>query len=108
MAAAHAGNWHQFVQLWDQLTGWQPALGRRLMSDVEQQMISGMLAGVDKLCTALMEAWVAAQQEVFGRMQQELADAVVSAAPLLRRWAGVQQVVHVVAGRGRQGKRGRS
>jgi hypothetical protein len=95
MAAAHAGRWQQHVQLWDQLTGRQPALGRRQLAYLEQQQRRGTLVAVDGLCEALVGAWAAAQQQVAVRMQLELAEAVVVAVQ-----AAEQQ--QVMAGRGRR------
>jgi ankyrin repeat protein len=79
MAAATGGDWPRFVQLWEQLMGRQPAQASRLMSQVQEQPISGKLCGKVGLCEALLEAWQAARQQVASRMQQELTAAVVSA-----------------------------
>jgi ankyrin repeat protein len=89
MAAAQAGDWQQFVQLWDQLTGQQLALAQRLLSDVQQQLRARTLAGVDGLCGALMQAWVAAQQQVAVRKQQELVGAVLGAVQAAGRQPAV-------------------
>jgi hypothetical protein len=93
MAAAQAGDWHQFVQLWDQLTGQQPGLAQYLVSSVEQRLEKGTLVGVGGLCEALMQAWVAAHQQVAVRKERERAQAVVGAVQ-----AAQQQ--RVVTGRG--------
>jgi ankyrin repeat protein len=100
MEAAHGHKWQQFVQLWDQLQGRQPALACRLLDDVQQQQRQGTLAGAGRLCLALLEAWAAAQQQVAVRKQQELAEAVVGAVQAAQQRA-------VEGGRGRRG-RGRS
>jgi ankyrin repeat protein len=98
MAAAQAGDWQQLVQLWEQLQGQQQALGQRLLCDVQEQLSKGLLVGEDGLCGALMQAWVAAQQEVAGRKQRERASAVVGAVQA----AGQQTAVAV--GDGRRGQ----
>jgi hypothetical protein len=101
MALAQSGDWQQFVQLWEQLTGRQAALGRALLTDVEQHIGRGQLAGVDGLCEALLKAWVAARRQVGVRKQQERAQAVVGAVKAAKQQQGV-------AGRGLRERGGSS
>jgi ankyrin repeat protein len=82
MAAAAAGQWPLFVQLWEQVMGMQPVVASSLMSEVEQQVVTGELPGVMGLCSTLLEAWEAAQQQLAGRMRQELVAGVLSAVQL--------------------------
>jgi hypothetical protein len=73
MAAAQAGGWQQFVQLWEQVLQLQPSMAGSLLGDAVRQQKRGTL-GVEGLCESLLGVW----QQVPGRMQQELAEAVVS------------------------------
>jgi hypothetical protein len=100
-AAAAALDWKQFVQLWEQLLGQQPALAHRLLSGVAhaQKQARGQLDAAGAMCLALLEGWEAAQQQVAVRKQRELAEVIVGAVQ-----AAVQQ--QAVAGRGRRRRGG--
>jgi cytohesin len=74
VAAAGARQWSLFVQQLDQLTGWYEPSGGLLLKMLEKQLGAPDLTG---LCEALLAAWRAAVVGQAGRMQQELADAVL-------------------------------
>jgi hypothetical protein len=80
-AAAGAGQWGAFVGVLEQLAGLHEACASSVESLVEhaRQQGAGQAQGNAGLCTALMAAWGAAQQQVASRVKQEVADAVVGA-----------------------------
>jgi ankyrin repeat protein len=86
-AAARAGQWPLFVQLLDQLTGLHEACGAAVVCVLEQQQGVEGAPDMAKACEVLLGAWVAARQQVAGRMRQELAGAVVEAVQAAKeRW----------------------
>jgi hypothetical protein len=97
-AAAGAGDWQHFVQLWEQLT--EPALAKRLLTGVQQQLKQGSLVDTAGLCGAL-GVWAAAQEHMVVRVQRQWIQAVVEAVQ-----AAAQQ--QVVAGGARRGRGGRA
>lgn len=71
---------HSWVCL-EQLAGLHEACASSLesLAGHAQQQGAGRMLGHAGLCTALMGAWGAAQQQVASRVKQEVADAVVGA-----------------------------
>jgi ankyrin repeat protein len=76
-AAAAAGDWQQWVHVLEQLTGLHTD-GSEL-SEVEEERGPDQHAYMAGPCDALLGAWVAAQQQVAGRVWREAADVVVQA-----------------------------
>jgi ankyrin repeat protein len=77
--ASAAGQWQVLVQLAEQLAGLHSANASAVTYLLDQGREGGGAEGAMGLCLELLKAWGAAQQQVAGRMQRELKEAVVGA-----------------------------
>jgi ankyrin repeat protein len=79
LAAARAGQWEEFVQHLEQLTGLQPARACEVLAAVVAAKGRGWSPALARLCEVLLGAWWAGRQTAAARAAQEQVRAVVGA-----------------------------
>jgi hypothetical protein len=74
--------------LLEQLAALHPPSENHASEKVVSKLLGAQLPNTEGLCEALLQAWVAARQNLTRKMQRELADAVVGA---VRVWQQQQE-----------------